>query len=293
MDPAVPARHTAGQGGLAALEFLQALSGELAKGTVDLPCFPNVVIKIREALSDPQMTADTVARMIGAEPRLSARLLQMANSAAVNPAGKRVSDLKTAITRLGQQMVQSAAMAYAVHQLKRAPSLTAIAEPLTGLWKRSITTASICQVVARRTSVSPDEAFLTGLLHGIGQLYIMVRAVGYETQLDGSGAFAELIADWHPVIGQMVLENWDMDAAIAQAVKDQNSSTRSRGQPLLTDILVVAVMLADVLITGSKRGAEIEQSECFRAIGLKPEDCGLIMTHASYQLDSLLEVLGC
>lgn len=35
--------------------------------------------------------------------------------------------------------------------------------------------ASISQVVARRTQISPDEAFLTGLLHGIGRLYIMVR----------------------------------------------------------------------------------------------------------------------
>jgi len=294
VQTSVAARHSAGEAGLAALQFLQGLSAELSKGTVDLPCFPNVVLKIREALADPQMSTDAVARMIGAEPRLAARLLQMANSAAVNAAGKRVTDLKTAITRLGHQMVQGAAMAYAVHQLKQAPSLAPIAEPLTALWKHSITTASICQVVARRTHVPPEEAFLTGLLHGIGQLYIMVRAVGYTTKSVDSDALAGLIADWHPVIGQMVLENWDMDRCIAQAVKDQYAtSLPARAQPILSDILIVAMMLADVLISGAKRGEEIERSPSFQLIGLKAEDCGLIMTHASYQLDSLLEALGC
>jgi HD-like signal output (HDOD) protein len=292
--PSVAAHHSSGGKGLAALEFLRGLTVELSKGTVDLPCFPNVVIKIREALSDSDMAVETIARMIGAEPRLSARLLQMANSAAVNPSGKRITELKSAITRLGHQMVQSATIAYAVQQLKEAPSLSEIAAPLTVLWKRSITTASICQVVARRTHIPPDEAFLAGLLHGIGRLYIMVRAVGYDTGSVESGSLAELIADWHPIIGQMVLTNWDMDSSVTEAVKDQHITTLpKRAEAVLTDVLVVAIMLADVIVTGSKRGAEIEENPSFRLIGLKAEDCGLIMTHASYQLDSLLEALGC
>jgi HD-like signal output (HDOD) protein len=292
--PSVAAHNSSGQGGLAALEFLQALTTELGKGTVDLPCFPNVVLKIREALSDPETTADTVARMIGAEPRLSARLLQMANAAAVNPSGKRVTDLKTAITRLGQQLVQGAAMAFAVQQMKDAPTLASVSQALTDLWKRSITVASICQVVARRTSVSADAAFLTGLLHGIGQLYIVVRSVGYGMGAADQGTLGELIEGWHPNIGQLVLENWEMDEAISQAVHDQQATSRPKHvQPDLTDVLIVSLMLSDILLSGAKGGDELEQSPPFQVIGLKAEDCGLIMTHASYQLESLLEALGC
>ncbi|MGO9933210.1 MAG: HDOD domain-containing protein [Steroidobacteraceae bacterium] len=43
------------------------------------------------------------------------------------------------------------------------------------LWQNSIAVASICQVIARQLRVPSDKVFLTGLLHGIGQFYIMVR----------------------------------------------------------------------------------------------------------------------
>ena len=34
------------------LDFL-LLSAEVSKGIVDLPCFPDVVVRIRQALADP------------------------------------------------------------------------------------------------------------------------------------------------------------------------------------------------------------------------------------------------
>jgi HD-like signal output (HDOD) protein len=298
--PAAPRRsatntaaHSSGSDGLAALDFLKMLAGELSTGTVDLPCFPNVVLKIRDALTDPTTTTDAAARLITAEPRLAARLLQTANSAAMNPSGKRITDLKNAITRLGQQIVQGAAMAFAVQQLKDAPTLKVISRPLFDLWRRSIAVASICQVVARRTSVPTDQALLTGLMHGIGRLYIMVRATTKSGNFDPKSELAALVEGWHPSIGKAILENWDMGDELANAVNDQLSVSRKKHAGAdLTDILIVAVALA----------AKLEDPECtvehasidsFQSIGLKPEDCDLIVTHASYQLGSLQEALGC
>src|SRR6516164_1590922 len=85
----------------AAMEFLSRLAGELSSGTVDLPCFPDVVIKIRKTLDDPNTTTEQTVTVVGTEPRLAARLLQTANSAAFNTTGKPLTDLRTAITRLG------------------------------------------------------------------------------------------------------------------------------------------------------------------------------------------------
>jgi len=66
----------------AALAFLRELATEVSEGTVDLPCFSNVVVRISEALMDPNTTSEQVVTIVGAEPRLAARLLQTANSAA-------------------------------------------------------------------------------------------------------------------------------------------------------------------------------------------------------------------
>src|SRR6202041_3185596 len=143
----------------AALAFLQKLAEEVSEGSIDLPCFPDVVIRISTAMADPNTTSDRVVTIVGAEPRLAARILQTANSAAFNTSGKPLTDLRSAITRLGHQMVHGTAMSYAMQQMKNESSLRSIVQPMTELWNRSIAVASISQIVAKRTRLSVDEAF--------------------------------------------------------------------------------------------------------------------------------------
>jgi HD-like signal output (HDOD) protein len=278
----------------AGLSFLTLLAAEVSKGTVELPCFPNVVIRVRRALDDPETTAEQTVTVVGAEPRLAARLLQTANSAAFNTTGKPLTDLRSAITRLGHQLVQSAAMAYAVQQIKEEKSLRSISAHLTELWKECIAVASISHVVARRTKVSPDEAFLTGLMHGIGRLYIMVRAVGRAGEFSNEASFIELVAGWHAQIGKAVLENWGFAEEMCEAVGEQGDySRRWKRDPDLTDILIVSVVLADALKSPAPRTVPMEGITAFTTIGLKEADCAAIMTHAEYQLGSLHDALGC
>ena len=58
-------------------------------------------------------------RVVGSEPALAARLMQIANSAALNFTGKPITELRTAIARMGFNMVRSAAIAFAMSQLKK------------------------------------------------------------------------------------------------------------------------------------------------------------------------------
>jgi HD-like signal output (HDOD) protein len=272
-----------------ALDFLRLLAMEVSKGTVDLPCFPDVVIRIRHALADPKTTIERTVAIVGNEPRLAARLLQTANSAAFNPSGRPLTDLRSAITRLGQQLVQSAAVAYAIQHMRHAQSLRSIAKPLNELWRECIWVASVSQAVARHTKVNPDEAFLTGLLHGIGRLYIMVRAVGHAAQFDQ--ALLDLIADWHPAIGKAVLDNWRFAERMCDAVGDQNDHERRWiHDSELSDILIASVALAGAL----KNSAPPAMGEitAFQHMGLTEADCAGILTQAKHHLGSLHDALG-
>jgi HD-like signal output (HDOD) protein len=278
----------------AALAFLRHLAAEVSSGTVNLPSFPDVVIRIRKALADPDAKLTQTVKIIGAEPRLAARLLQAANSAAFNPSGKPLTDLKAAVTRLGYRGVQSFSMAFAVQQMRLAPALRAIAKPLNVLWEESISVASISQVIARRTAVNPDEAFLTGLLHGIGRLYIMVRAVGKSNAFRGDHAFADMVDGWHPAIGKAVLENWGFAEPMPEAVGSQGDSDHSgRSEADLADVLIAAVALTAVLREPGPRTVDTDGIHSFRRLGLTPQDCADILKHAEYQLGSLHATLGC
>lgn len=277
----------------AGFQFLGQLAAEVSSGTVDLPCFPDVVLRIRNALADPKNTPEQTVTVVGAEPRLAARLLQTANSAAFNSSGRPITELRSAITRLGHQIVQSAAMAFAVQHMKDEDSLRSIAKPMSELWKESISVAMICQTVARRTRITPDEAFLTGLLHGIGRLYIMVRAVGKAQDFGGQESFLDMISGWHASIGKAVLENWGFADQMCEAVGDQTDYERSEGEADLTDILVVSIVLGGVLHLPAPCEIDRQGIASFNKIGLSDKDCTDILAHAEEQLGSLQDALGC
>jgi HD-like signal output (HDOD) protein len=275
------------------LVFLTELAKRLSRGPLDLPSFPKVVIRIREALKNPDTSTEKTVTLVGSEPLLAARLLKTANSVAFNPTGKRVTELRTAVTRLGQQVVQGAAVAFAIQQMKDEPKLRSITRPLSDLWKHSIAVASLCQIVASRTKVNPDEAFLTGLLHGVGRLYILVQAVASTSSVREELTAAEFVAGWHPSIGKAVLENWQVGEAIAQAVNDQSDLDHTtRGDPDLTDVLIVSIFLATLLAEKAPRVIRLGDFESFRRMALSTGDCAVILRQSEYQLASLQEALG-
>jgi HD-like signal output (HDOD) protein len=272
-----------------ALAFLQRLAKEVSEGTIDLPCFPDVVVRISLALADANTNADRIVTIVGAEPRLAARILQTANSAAFNSSGKAVTELRSAITRLGQQMVQGTAMSYAMQQMKNEQSLRPIAEPLAQLWNRSIAVASLSRLVAARTKVNADEAFLTGLLHGIGHLYILARSAASAN----SESVMQSVAGWHASIGKAVLESWRFDQALCDAVGEQEDRDRRwKHTATLTDILIASLVLADSLQQPEPRVIAGDGINAFLSIGVTPTDCTVILSQADEQIRLIHEALG-
>jgi HD-like signal output (HDOD) protein len=268
------------------------LATEVSEGTIDLPCFPDVVIRISRALADPEASAERVVTIVGAEPRLAARVLQTANSAAFNSSGKPLTELRSAIVRLGHQMVQGTAMSYAMQHMKNETSLRSIAEPLAALWDRSIAVASICRLVAMRTKVPADEAFLTGLVHGIGNLYIMARAAAAADGLGCAQSWMELVSGWHASIGKAVLQSWGFADEMCDAVGDQDDVERRwKHEAGLVDVLIASLILADARTTPEPRVIGTAGINAFLSIGVTPADCTAILSEADEQIRLVHEAL--
>src|SRR3984957_4966034 len=156
-----------------AFAFVQALASELSQGKVDLPSVPDIALRVRKVLADDEVSQEQVVRVVGSEPALAARLMQIANSAAINFTGKPITELRTAINRMGHNMGRSAAIAFAMSQLKKVDTLKGLEEPLDNLWRASAAVAAMSYAVAKRYSkVNPDTALLAGLFHCIAKLYL-------------------------------------------------------------------------------------------------------------------------
>ena len=229
-----------------AFAFVQSLASELSKGKVDLPSFPDIALRVRKVLADEDVSQEQVVRVVGSEPALAARLMQIANSAAINFTGKQITELRTAINRMGHNMVRSAAIAFAMSQLKKVESLKGLEEPLDSLWRASAAVAAMSYAVAKRYSkVNPDTALLAGLLHGIGKLYILTRSSKHPALFADQVTYNQIIRDWHSAVAKALLENWDMAEEIVSAVSDYEDLSRSHSGPVdLTDVLTVGNLLA-------------------------------------------------
>jgi HD-like signal output (HDOD) protein len=227
------------------LDFLTHMADRLAAGIIELPAFPQVVIKVQEAYKNPNYTPQMISRLISAEPTLARRLLDMANSVAFNATGRVIIDLGLAITRLGAQKVYGVILAHAIQDIRRTESLRSIVGRMDELWSESLTVAHFAQAVAKRTSLPTPDAFAAGLLHLMGRLYILVQC----TEQGPSGHRVVLSSDvvdaWHPTIAKAVLKNWRMSEEVCEAVGAQAEVDVVRtGNATLTDVLVIGIRLA-------------------------------------------------
>jgi HD-like signal output (HDOD) protein len=231
-----------------AFDFIRALAGELSGGKVDLPSFPEVAVRVRRVLSDPKSSVDQVVRVVGSEPALAARLMRIANSASLNRSGKVVTELRTAISRIGYNMVRSASISFAMAQIRNSNKLAGLEHYLQDVWQRSTRVAAFAFVLAKvctRSRINPDEAMLTGMMHSIGKLYVLTRVAAHPELFANAAVLDEILEQWHPSIGKAILENWEFPETMAQAVGEQAELDRTGPETAdLSDIIAIAVLMA-------------------------------------------------
>jgi HD-like signal output (HDOD) protein len=242
-DSATAAARAADAGRL-----VQALTVELASEKIDLPSFPEVAARARKALANEFVEIEDVVRIISAEPALAARLLQLANSAALNSSGRRIADLRQALSRIGFNMARSATIAFAMSQLRRAEAYKGLEQPLDELWQWSAHVAAVSHVVAKRfTRVNADTALLSGVLLGIGKLYLLTRAARFPLVLQDPATYQRIVAEYHGRVAQAILRNWEIPEEVVDAViASENHDREHDGATDLTDVLSVGGALASL-----------------------------------------------
>ena len=277
-----------------AFAFVQALASELSRGKVDLPSFPDIALRVRKVLGDEEVSQEQVVRVVGSEPALAARLMQIANSAALNFTGKPINDLRTAINRMGHNMVRSAAIAFAMSQLKKVDSLKGLEKPLDDLWKSSAAVAAMTHAVAKRYSkINPDTGMLAGLLHGIGKLYILTRSSKHPALFADQATYNQIVRDWHSPVAKALLENWDMAEEIVTAVSDYEDLVRVHSGPVdLTDVLAVGNLLAAFKEHPESLEINLHDVGACKRMNIDRASYEKLIDESEHEIDALRQALG-
>ena len=274
--------------------LVQALTLELAGEKIDLPSFPEVAARARKALANDAVEIEDVVRIISAEPALAARLLQLANSAALNSSGRRIADLRQALSRIGFNMARSATIAFAMSQLRRAEAYKGLEQPLDELWQWSAHVAAVSHVIAKRfTRVNADTAMLSGVLHGIGKLYLLTRAARFPRVLEDASTYQRIVGQYHGRVAQAILRNWEMPDEVVEAVVScENHDREHEGTTDLTDVLSVGSVLAALGTSPVAEQMLFLDMPAARRMKLDAAGCVIALKESHDEIVSLRQALG-
>ncbi len=264
-------------------ELVQTLAGDLNKNDIKLPSFPDVVVRIRTALDDPDTTGTDIANILSVDAVLASRVLILANSTYHNPAGIKIEGLDAAVGRIGFEKVRTSAIAYAVEQLHASKGLEPLKDELRATWSFGMRLAAMSEVIARKcTKLDGDSAFIAGLLNRIGVLYLCTKYTDYPTLLQDAETRKSLIEEWAAPVGESIVANWNFPEEIQATLNpDEVETTRRRSTANLADVVTTA--------KNSLNGGEdtwYETAEAKR-LELTEEKVPAIMELYQQKLDSL------
>lgn len=186
-------------------KIIRELAASVADRKLGFPTSVTVALKVREALDNPDCHVDQAARLVLAEPMLSARIVAMANSVAYNRSGREISDVRTAVARMGFGAVRALATAVVTRQMAGTPANAAHRKLAADLWEHTAHVASLSRLLARDvTHLDPDTAMFAAIVHDIGGFYLLSQLGKYPGLLDDGlnedDAEAEL-ALCHAILG--------------------------------------------------------------------------------------------
>ena len=206
-----------------------------------LPTLPEVALKIRQAAEDPEISISHLSKVIGRDTALTARLIKVVNSPLLR-ASQEVTDLHTAITRLGTNYSSNLAIGLVMEQIFHARS-DVVEQKMRDVWRRSLEVAGVCYALCRNHSqLKPDQAALGGLVHQIGVLPILTYAEDHYELLSDPVSLNHVIDNIHPLLGDKLLRGWDFPEMLVNVPAHYQDLERDSASLDYVDLVQVAVL---------------------------------------------------
>ena len=267
-----------------------------------VPSMPSVVVKLKQYLSDPDVSFDELAKVIEYDPGLTANLLQLANSAYFGWSGK-IKTVKEAITRLGTNRIFQMVLCMSVVPLVRKPVKGYDMES-DGLWKHSIATAICAEQLAVSLDFSnSEEAFTAGLLHDMGKVLLgtfveiddePIKKLVETASLSFNEAERKVLGIDHAEVAAELLQYWNLPENVVAAARWHHSPEEADEKH--RDI-VDLVHVADILCIRMGWGIGTDgplyclNSETEERLGVDPEVEDAVTDKVGSAIDDLQSIL--
>lgn len=227
--------------------FVSLLALELENGDIRLPSLPDVVLKIRKMLESDNCDFERISQAVSVDPVLVSRLFVFANSAYYNRANIKAETLDAAIGRLGFEVVRNTAMSLAMKQLYNSDKNSDAAKYQRAVWARGMKLSCMAYAISKkRSELNHETAYLCGLMHEVGKLYILTKAEEFPEFLGDRASLESVLEEWNPQISKSIIESWGFPDEIAESTDPATYIVHDKeAAPDLVDVIVVARLLLD------------------------------------------------
>jgi len=217
----------------------------VSANALQLPVFHHVALKLMHILSKEDFSIAQVAQMIMEDQALASHVLRMANSSFFGGLSQ-VTTIRDAIVRLGVRQVTNIVTVVTQSQQYRSKDKT-IAAYMPTIWKQALGCALGCKWFAEKIGYKElaQEALLAGLLHDIGQLFLLkvledVQASEQQLRLS-KPVILEVLQHMHVEQGAMLMQHWNIPELYVEIVRQHHDETYDTNNTLLLIVRLVDI----------------------------------------------------
>jgi putative nucleotidyltransferase with HDIG domain len=231
-----------------------------------LPALPSLYARVTQELQSPNGTIENVAKLIAQDPVMTAKMLQVVNSAffALN---REITDPGDAVMFLGAERTKSLIMLAKIFSQFDKTKCTGFAPE--SLWAHCLKVGELARRIARSQGFDAkacELAFTAGLLHDIGKLLLAANlpdsfsqalAIGREKKILGAAAEQEIYGTTHAEVGACILGVWGLPLGILEAIAWHHSprDARHSGFTILTSVHAANALIYET--GGAEKTGEI------------------------------------
>jgi putative nucleotidyltransferase with HDIG domain len=237
-------------------------ANEIQQAIERLKPIPQVALKVLRLINEKTTDINTIAKEIRRDQVITARTLQLANSA-LYATKQTIASLDHAIVYLGQDLLVKLVITAAVQSYFE-QSAMGYALCKGGLYHHALGCAHTAEMLARTTqAVAPSEAYTAGLLHDIGKVVLdqyvtSAYPLFYRKMVQASDEAIDIeqrvLGTDHTKIGYMLARKWSFPPALANVVRHHHHPEKAGDHSKLATI----AYLADVLMARFHAGLELE-----------------------------------
>ncbi len=223
-------------------DFLDHVQSELDANRLVLPTLPDIALKVKNAVSNGDISAKELAEMIATDVALSTQIIRVVNSPVYRGAFE-INNIQMAVSRLGNNTIRSLVTSLVVKQMF-SPSSKLLESLFRKSWEQSINVSAISRALcAFVPHLNADEAMLAGLIHQIGKLPILMVAENIPEFRDSPTRMEKLLEKAHPAVGKMIMDAWDFPEDLKRVASEYvNFGYDSGSKADYVDVVQVAFL---------------------------------------------------